>query len=649
MVVVWVALTMSYCLNPNCKKPHNPSTAIFCQSCGARLHLSDRYRAIRVLGQGGFGRTLLAEDEYKPSHPRCVIKQLYLEPQRHTSKAIALFHQEAICLEQLGEHPQIPELLAHFEQDGHQYIVQEFIDGDNLAQELNQQGAFQDEQIHQILHQLLPVLQFIHQGRVIHRDIKPENIIRRRSDQRLVLVDFGAAKYASAIALAKTGTAIGSAMYAAPEQIQGKALFASDLYSLGITCIHLLTEMLPFDLYDPVEGTFVWRHYLHHNPVSDELAHILNKMVRPIVKQRYQSAGEVLQAIDRVSLSRRSSAFAIFPKPAESSDRLDRVPDCLSDRQPIQPADAFRSTLRCAEPPLTLRGHRGKVYSIAFSPDGQLLVSGSGDETIKLWDSSTGKLIHTFNRGWWSGHSNLVSAVVFSPDGQMFASASWDKTVKLWSLYTGRWRHALSEYPHVANAIAFSPDGRLLASGGSATTIKLWDVQTGQLLRQLRGHSRLIQAIAFSPDGQTLASGSADTTIKLWHVRTGEERCTLKGHSSAVISLAFSPDGQYLASGAWDSFMVLWQVQTGQLHHALLDHSGYPHSLRFSLNGQRLIGSSACHTIQCWDVMSQQSCGVLEGHQSWINAVAVNPEGTYLASGSSDHTIQIWRWREAVG
>ena len=297
---------MSYCLNPNCSRPANPNGTKFCQSCGTKLLLGQRYRAIKLIGAGGFGRTFVAEDEHKPSKPQCVIKQFYPQGQNNAGKAAELFQQEAVRLEQLGKHPQIPELLAHVEQDNRQYIVQEFIDGQNLAQELAQTGPFPEKEIRSLLGDLLPVLQFIHEGQVIHRDIKPENIIRRRTPPQclpyqggarggLVLVDFGAAKYAAGTALGKTGTTIGSAGYSAPEQTFGQAVFASDIYTLGVTCIHLLTNVEPFELYNAMESAFVWRHHLGKNPVSEQLGCILDKMTQIIVKQRYQSASEVMQ------------------------------------------------------------------------------------------------------------------------------------------------------------------------------------------------------------------------------------------------------------------------------------------------------------------------------------------------------------------
>ncbi|MEL7036403.1 MAG: serine/threonine-protein kinase [Cyanobacteria bacterium J06592_8] len=320
---------MSHCFNPNCTRPQNPDDAQFCLNCNSGLvlrsqgetHLSSHYRGIQLLGQGGFGRTFLAVDESQSSKPRCAIKQFFpqgIDPK----KASALFQQEAKQLERLGDHSQIPKWLGYFEQDGYQYLLQEFIDGKNLAQELFEKGAYTEKKIRQLLEDLLPVLEFIHRHKIIHRDIKPENIIRRRitsgNQGNLVLVDFGAAKVMTDGMLPKTGTMIGSAAYTAPEQLRGKAVFASDIYSLGVTCIHLLTEVSPFDLFDSQEGIWVWRDYLKTS-VSDELGKILDKMLQGATSRRYHSASAVLQY-----LNPRQTYVNAFPRlkvPAENLDK----------------------------------------------------------------------------------------------------------------------------------------------------------------------------------------------------------------------------------------------------------------------------------------------------------------------------------------
>ncbi|QLE41145.1 serine/threonine protein kinase [Nostoc sp. C052] len=312
---------MSYCLNPHCPKPENPDHVNFCVTCGSKLLLKERYRAIKPIGQGGFGKTFLAVDEDKPSKPRCVIKQFYPQSQgtNTLAKAVELFNQEAVQLDELGKHPQIPELLAYFTQEARQYLVQEFIDGQNLAQELAHKGAFSETQIWQLLNDLLSVLQFCHARHVIHRDIKPENIILRSNDSKLVLVDFGAAKSATGTALNRTGTSIGSPEYVAPEQMRGRAVFASDIYSLGATCVNLLTQRSPFDSYDTQNDTWVWQQYLQ-TPISNPLSRILNKMLESIPVRRYQTVDEVLKDLNQYSQVAATPAIAAKPIPQPPSN-----------------------------------------------------------------------------------------------------------------------------------------------------------------------------------------------------------------------------------------------------------------------------------------------------------------------------------------
>ncbi len=294
---------MSYCFNPICPAPaKNSPAANFCLSCGAQLFLKDRYRAQQLLGRGGFGRTFKAVDEYRSNKPLCVIKQFSFDNRDPKIKqtALDLFYEEAKHLETLGKHAQIPELFAYFDLDGQPYLVQQFIDGQDLQQEVATNGRFNQYQIRELLLSLLPVLDFLHHQSppIIHRDLKPANIIRRQSDRELVLVDFGAAKQATQTMLAKTGTVIGSPEYVAPEQVRGKPAFASDIYSLGVTCIYLLTQVSPFDLFDLSQDAWVWRDYLVDNRVDEQLGQVLDKMIVNSLSQRYRSAAEVLAALE---------------------------------------------------------------------------------------------------------------------------------------------------------------------------------------------------------------------------------------------------------------------------------------------------------------------------------------------------------------
>ncbi|OCR00248.1 hypothetical protein BCD67_24905 [Oscillatoriales cyanobacterium USR001] len=313
---------MSYCVNPACQAPENPDTLNFCQKCGSGLRLHyQRYRSIKMIGQGGFGRTFLAVDENSPGRLFRVIKQFYpqdpatlnknrinvsnptIAGARAIEKLPEIFRQEIERLEQLGSHSQIPALVDSFEQDSFLYLVQEFFDGDNLATELKQQGAFSEAKILELLSDLLPVLKFIHDNNVIHRDIKPENIIRRKDNQQVVLVDFGASKLVTGRLHINNATAnIGTTGYIAPEQSMGIQSFASDFYSLGITCICLITKKTPSELFNSGTNSWDWRHHLTKD-VSEGLSKILDKLLKPAVNERYQSASEVLKDLATLSLS----------------------------------------------------------------------------------------------------------------------------------------------------------------------------------------------------------------------------------------------------------------------------------------------------------------------------------------------------------
>ncbi|MBW4632358.1 MAG: serine/threonine protein kinase [Iphinoe sp. HA4291-MV1] len=291
---------MICCLNPECSHPLNSQGTNFCGNCGAELIslLRGRYRIIKPLGGGGFARTYLAEDADKLDE-KCVVKQLAPQVQGSWSrqKAIELFQQEAKRLQHLGEHPQIPTLYAYFKEDNYLYLVQQFIEGNDLLQELRQQGVFDEAKIQEFLQDLLPVLVAVHQQQVIHRDIKPENILRRKSDGRFVVIDFGVSKLKTGTVNAKPGTSIGSFGYAPFEQMySGEAYPASDLYSLGATTFHLLTGVSPWEIWmkQGYSWTSTWRQYLIQ-PIAQELGLIIDKLLQENYKLRYLSAEAVLQ------------------------------------------------------------------------------------------------------------------------------------------------------------------------------------------------------------------------------------------------------------------------------------------------------------------------------------------------------------------
>jgi serine/threonine protein kinase, bacterial len=299
---------MSYCINPTCSNPQNPDTTDRCLACGAPLLLHDRYQVVKVLGKGGFGTTFLAQNAVLPGNPVCTIKQLRLASKdtQVVKRASILFRREAATLGKIGNHPQIPSLLDYFETDNQFYLVQEYVQGLTLKQEVQKFGCFSEIQVRAVLDEILLVLKYLKQQEVIHRDIKPANIIRRQIDNRLVLIDFGAVKdeVSQTVMLLDGGSqlpntcfAIGTPGFAPREQIALQPVYASDIYALGATCLFLLIGESPRRLgCDPMTGEIIWRDRVS---VSDQLASILDKMLKPLVHYRYQSAEEVLEDLHR--------------------------------------------------------------------------------------------------------------------------------------------------------------------------------------------------------------------------------------------------------------------------------------------------------------------------------------------------------------
>jgi serine/threonine protein kinase, bacterial len=315
---------MSYCVNPDCPQPKNPIDAFLCQACGARLLVRNRYRVTKSLGQGGFGATFVAIDVSLPGEPICVIKQL--RPSNNHEKflrmARELFEREARTLGKIGNHPQIPRLLDFFEERRNFYLVQEYVSGHTVHQEVKQMGLFKEEKIRDFLIEILPVITYIHSQQVIHRDIKPANILRRDQDGKLVLIDFGAVKnYVAQLETqegveqaSNTQFAVGTSGYAPPEQLAMRPIFASDIYALGVTCVYLMTGKSPKDIeYNPSTGEMMWQK---HVQLGKHMTQVLGKMLEVSVRYRYQSVEEVQRALANtaaVVVENRSSVTTARP------------------------------------------------------------------------------------------------------------------------------------------------------------------------------------------------------------------------------------------------------------------------------------------------------------------------------------------------
>jgi len=289
----------------------------------------------------------------------------------------------------------------------------------------------------------------------------------------------------------------------------------------------------------------------------------------------------------------------------------------------------------------TLKGHSKCVNSVAFSPDGKFVASGSDDKTIKLWEISTKKVIKTLK-----GHKSEVTAVAFSPDGKYIVSGDnkEDSALKLWEVSSGREVRSL-EGQLAVYSLTFSPDGKHVISGGLShdETIKLWDVSTGRVTRVFSGHRDWVRTVAFSPDGKYVVSGSDDNILKLWDVSSGREVRMFRGHDSRISAVAFSPDGKYVVSGSDDNILKLWDISSGRDIKSFRGHTDDIDSVAFSPDGRYIVSGDGNGTLKFWDIATTSALLTLyEKDSAKANSVAFSPDGKYVVSGDDHGALKFW-------
>jgi WD40 repeat protein/serine/threonine protein kinase len=335
------------------------------------------------------------------------------------------------------------------------------------------------------------------------------------------------------------------------------------------------------------------------------------------------------------------------------------------------PPPAERSGLtKPLEAVATLSGHTAAVRSVAFRPDGKVVVSGSADRTVRVWDVAGGTELHRL-----TGHRYGVTCVAFSPDGKHLASGSEDKQVKVWDAETGKEIHTFAGPRRWVTGVAFSPDGKQLVSAGLDGTVRVWDWQTSgePIALVCRGP---VRNVTFSPEGRYVAAVNLDQTVQVWDLATNKELRTLEaqpgllrtgdfsadgqllasvifgrpeprtptlyGHKGPIQTVAFSPDGALLASGGGDNTVKLWDPATNKELRTLTGHTDAVRSVAFSPDGQRLASASEDGTIKVWDPTTGSEVGTIQAHEQWVTCVAYSPDGKYFVSGSEDGTAKVW-------
>lgn len=304
------------------------------------------------------------------------------------------------------------------------------------------------------------------------------------------------------------------------------------------------------------------------------------------------------------------------------------------------------------------KGHSKGVRGVAISPDGKQILSGSEDDTARIWDASTGKEVHSLN-----GHTSWVSSVAFSPDGKQALTGGYDNVLILWDAATGKRSKRFLGHDKTIWSVAFSPDGKRIASGsgniavGSSpadNTVRIWDVAGGQELKKLTGHREYLKGVAWSPDGKMVVSGGRDGIVRTWDVDKGKEVLPINV-AAWVLAVAWSPDGSYLASGDLDHHVRLWDAKTGKEVRKLDGHEGAVNAVAFSPDGSRLLTGGGGFVregdklklvgfaIRLWDVKTGKELHRFEGHTRPVTSLAFARDGKTFVSGSEDTTVRLWQ------
>ncbi|MEU6745322.1 serine/threonine-protein kinase [Spirillospora sp. NPDC046719] len=681
------------------------------------LRIAGRYRLERALGGGGFGQVWQAVDLLRDRD--VAVKFLHRDVAASGPVWLSKFRQEAKIAVRLN-HRNITAVDDFGEYEGQWYLVMEFLRGKDLAEEMaGHPHGLPVPRAVTLAARIAEGLAAAHEHGVVHRDLKPANLMLLDGDQ-VEICDFGIAHIAEASAAHTLhGRKAGTPAYMAPEQWRGDPVDdRTDLYAFGGILYVLLTGHPVFR--GPSVDAFMGQH-LNAEPAAPstdrpEIPEALNRLVLDLLAKepgrRPGSAEEVLASLrgsEDAGVPPVRPDVPLRPVPRRGDPPVERgsplEPDTaarissapLIPRRTLVIAAAVAAALvvvpfvvirgdgsedRHFRVRFTLSGHDKFVSSLAFSPDGSKMATGSSDSTAKVWNARTGALITTLN-----GHTKAVTSVAFSPDGSRLVTAGSDDTVKVWSAGTGALITTLTGHEYGVGTLAFSPDGSRLVTAGSekpklwnfrtgaliATindpsgvnwkvrfnsassllvtvpgvpvwTAKLWTAKTGALVRTLAGHRDYVSDAVFSPDDSMLVTTSGDHTAKMWNARTGALITTLTGHKDTVSAAAFSPDGSRLATSSWDKTIKVWNARTGALVTTLTGSKGSVSEVVFSPDG-RTLATDDRNTVRIWNARTSSRISSFDGKRKlvpfigtphYVSELTFSPDGSLLAAASAD-------------
>ncbi|MDP6513903.1 MAG: TIR domain-containing protein [SAR202 cluster bacterium] len=287
---------------------------------------------------------------------------------------------------------------------------------------------------------------------------------------------------------------------------------------------------------------------------------------------------------------------------------------------------------------MVLEGHMDSVWGVAVTPDDKTVISGSDDNSLKVWDLETGQC-----RATLEGHSGFIFRVACIPGGKFAVSGSSDRSLKVWDLNSGRCHATLEGHSEAVTSVAVTPDGKTVISGSYDRSLKVWDLNSGRCHATLEGHSNVVAGLAVTPDGKTVISASTDSSLKVWDLESGKCRATLEGHTHGVSSVAVTPDGETAISVSTDATLKVWNLESGKCRATIEGHTDHIWSVAVTPDGETVISGSEDTTVKVWNLDSGRCRATFEGHSLGVYEVAVTPDGKTVVSASSDGTLRVWR------
>jgi serine/threonine protein kinase len=589
--------------------------------------LNNRYYLVRQVGKGGMGVVYKAKDSLLGDR-FVAIKEMN---QGNLSgiellRATRAFKQEALLLANLS-HQNLPRIHDHFDDNGRSYLVMDYIEGETLAELLLQSPnqALLVEEVLLIAEQLSSVLGYLHAYHppIIFRDIKPGNIMITSHGDHLYLIDFGIARFFKPGQLKDTLT-FGTVGYAPPEQYHSQTSEASDIYSMGVTLHQLLTGLDPTRTSTPFSFPSIRAYNPHISPLLEAL---VIQMVEANPANRPASMLQVKRALHNIRQWSQQAVGSFV----QVTNSIPAVSNPASIRPPALSAEG--KTLGI------YRYHSDTVYSVAWSPDGGHIVSGSRDKTVHVWNASMS------NKGFvYKAHTSYVYGVAWSPDGKRIASTSFGN-VHIWN--TSKTEHALVYHEHSlwVYTVAWAPGGLMIASGGADGEVHLWDTRMGEVISKYQGYPKAIRTIAWSGNVSSarLLVGCEDATLYCWEMGQESIPIMYQGHSKEITSVAWSPDATRVASGSRDKTVKIWDAFSNKLLYTYKGHTKDVHCITWSPDGRYIASAGEDKTVRIWDAYSGVTLTLYHGHAKEIYTVAWSPDGKKIASAGEDKTVRVWQ------